>query len=50
MINYSHTVFVCHSAGANVDAARKILEDSGLPIQTAQDMDTAAKKAVSALV
>lgn len=32
--------------GNNVDAAKKLLSDSGLNIQTADDLDTAAKKAV----
>lgn len=35
--------------GTNVDNAKKILADSGLPIQSAVDLDDAAKKAVSAL-
>ncbi|XP_011177323.1 succinate--CoA ligase [GDP-forming] subunit beta, mitochondrial [Zeugodacus cucurbitae] len=35
--------------GTNVDAARKILKDSGLAIQTAVDLDDAAHKAVAAL-
>ncbi|XP_053947718.1 succinate--CoA ligase [GDP-forming] subunit beta, mitochondrial [Anastrepha ludens] len=35
--------------GTNVDEARKILKDSGLPIQTAVDLDDAAHKAVAAL-
>ena len=35
--------------GYNVDEASRILKESGLPIQTAQDMDTAAKKAVASL-
>ncbi|XP_067636634.1 succinate--CoA ligase [GDP-forming] subunit beta, mitochondrial [Eurosta solidaginis] len=35
--------------GTNVDAARKILKDSGLAIQTATDLDDAALKAVAAL-
>lgn len=35
--------------GNNVDAARKILKDSGLNIQTATDLDDAAKKACAAL-
>lgn len=35
--------------GTNVDAAKKILADSGLPIQSATDLDDAAKKAVKAL-
>lgn len=40
---------VVRLAGYNVEAASKILEESGLPIQTAQDMDTAAQKAVASL-
>jgi succinyl-CoA synthetase beta subunit len=35
--------------GTNVDAAKKILADSGLPIQSATDLDDAAKKAVASL-
>jgi succinyl-CoA synthetase beta subunit len=35
--------------GNNVDAAKKILKDSGLDIQTATDLDDAATKAVAAL-
>ncbi|XP_040577493.1 succinate--CoA ligase [GDP-forming] subunit beta, mitochondrial [Lepeophtheirus salmonis] len=35
--------------GTNVEAAKKILEESGLPIQSAADLDDAAKKAVKAL-
>lgn len=35
--------------GTNVDAAKKLLEESGLPIITADEMGSAAKKAVSAL-
>merc|ERR1712018_571603 len=35
--------------GTNVDNAKKILKDSGLPIQSAVDLDDAAQKAVSAL-
>ena len=37
------------STGFNVDEAKKILKESGLPIQTADDMDTAAQKAVASL-
>ena len=33
-------------AGTNVDAAKKILEDSGLPIIQAKDLDHAAVTAV----
>jgi succinyl-CoA synthetase beta subunit len=35
--------------GMNVEAAKKIITDSGLAIQSATDLDDAAKKAVSAL-
>jgi len=35
--------------GTNVDNAKKILQESGLPIQSATDLDDAAKKAVAAL-
>ena len=35
--------------GTNVDAAKKILKDSGLPIQSATDLDDAAKKAVASI-
>merc|ERR1719362_1717890 len=35
--------------GTNVDNAKQILKDSGLPIQSAVDLDDAAKKAVTAL-
>jgi len=35
--------------GTNVEAAKQILKDSGLPIQSATDLDDAAKKAVQAL-
>lgn len=35
--------------GTNVDAAKKILKESGLKIDSAQDLDEAAKKAVKAL-
>jgi len=35
--------------GTNVDNAKQILKDSGLPIQSAVDLDDAAKKATAAL-
>lgn len=35
--------------GTNVDAARKILKDSGMAIETAQDLDDAAAKAVRSI-
>jgi len=35
--------------GTNVNQAREILKNSGLPIQTASDLDDAAHKAVAAL-
>ena len=36
-------------AGTNVDAARSILEKSGLPITTGSDFEDAAIKAVASL-
>ena len=35
--------------GTNVEAANKMIEDSGLPIITAVDLDDAASKAVAAI-
>ena len=35
--------------GTNVDAAKQILADSGLPIQSATDLDDAARKAVASV-
>ena len=35
--------------GTNVDAAKKIMADSGLPIISADDLDDAAQKAVASL-
>lgn len=35
--------------GNNVDAAKKLLSDSGLNIQTAEDLESAAMMAVSAI-
>ena len=35
--------------GTNVDNAKKIIEDSGLAIVSASDLDDAARKAVKAL-
>jgi len=40
---------VVRLAGTNADGAKKVLEDSGLPLQGAVDLDDAAKKAVAAL-
>ena len=37
------------SSGTNVEAAKKILKDSGLPIQSASDLDDAAQKAVASI-
>ena len=36
-------------AGTNVDQAKKLLEESGLPIQSASDFSDAAEKAVASL-
>ena len=35
--------------GNNVEAAKKIIADSGLPIQSATDLDNAAQKAVASI-
>jgi len=40
---------VVRLAGTNVDAAKKIIAESGLPIQSATDLDDAAVKACKAL-
>jgi len=40
---------VARLAGTNVENAKKVLENSGLPIQSAFDLDDAAKKAVKNL-
>lgn len=44
-----HLPLVVRLEGTNVEAAKKILADSGLPIQSATDLDDAAKKAVASL-
>lgn len=41
--------FIVRLEGTNATEARKIIKDSGLNIQTAQNLDEAAKKAVKAL-
>lgn len=35
--------------GTNVEAAKKILAESGLPIHSATDLDDAAQKAVASI-
>ena len=35
--------------GTNVDQAKKLLQESGLPIQSASDLSDAAEKAVASL-
>jgi len=40
---------VARLAGTNVEAGQKIIDDSGLPIQSAVDLDDAAQKAVKNL-
>ena len=37
------------SPGTNVDQAKKLLQESGLPIQSASDLSDAAEKAVACL-
>lgn len=41
--------FIVRLEGTNATEARKIIKDSGLNIQTAQNLDEAAQKAVKAL-
>jgi succinyl-CoA synthetase beta subunit len=36
-------------SGTNVNEAKKLLSESGLPILTASDLDEAAKKAVGSI-
>jgi len=40
---------IARLAGTNAEGAKKVIDDSGLPIQGAIDLDDAAKKAVAAL-
>jgi len=40
---------VVRLAGTNVELGKKILKESGLPIETAENLDDAAKKAVAAI-
>merc|ERR1711874_460022 len=40
---------IARLAGTNAEGAEKVIDDSGLPIQGAIDLDDAAKKAVAAL-
>lgn len=54
IVNASKTMglkvpLVVRLEGTNVDAAKKILQESGLKIESAHDLDDAAKKAVNAL-
>ncbi|XP_055640336.1 succinate--CoA ligase [GDP-forming] subunit beta, mitochondrial [Toxorhynchites rutilus septentrionalis] len=54
IVNASKTIglkvpLVVRLEGTNVDAAKKLLKESGLKIDSAQDLDEAAKKAVKAL-
>lgn len=37
------------SVGTNVSAGKKLLEESGLPIKFASNLDEAAKNAISSL-
>lgn len=39
---------VVRLAGTNVELAKALIKDSGLPIITAEDLDDAAQKAVAA--
>ena len=54
IVNACHSInleipLVVRLEGTNVDNAKQILKDSGLPIQIAVDLDDAAKKATAAL-
>merc|ERR1711971_1391636 len=54
IVNACHSInleipLVVRLEGTNVDNAKQILKDSGLPIQSAVDLDDAAKKATAAL-
>ena len=51
VIGYTFTYhrFLCVYSGTNVDAARKILRESGLAVETGVDFDDAAIKAVASL-
>ena len=44
-----HVPLVVRLEGTNVDAARELLANSGLPIINAEDLDDAAQKAVATL-
>ena len=41
---------VCVTAGTNVDEARRLLQESGLPITPADHLTDAADKAVTSLL
>ena len=43
----SHSNLVWLTPGTNVDQAKKLLQESGLPIQSASDLSDAAEKAVA---
>jgi len=54
IVNASKTIdlkvpLIVRLEGTNVDAAKQILADSGLPIQSATDLDDAARKAVASV-
>lgn len=42
-------LFVFNFLGTNVSAGKKLLEESGLKIEFAMNLDDAAKKAISSL-
>ena len=43
------TLLVSFTKGTNVEEARRILEESGMPLKTAGDMDEAARLAVHSI-
>lgn len=54
IVNASKTIglnvpLIVRLEGNNVEAAKKIIADSGLPIQSATDLDNAAQKAVASI-
>lgn len=49
-ILYLNKLYIfCFYAGTNVSAGKELLEESGLPIEFASNLDDAAKKAISSL-
>ena len=49
LVNKRLILLLFLSPGTNVDQAKKLLQESGLPIQSASDLSDAAEKAVACL-